>query len=254
MAIGTAAGFSNLGTVAALDRPRLRLRLSASPACPCSGRASALSAVIPIALASDTLGIATMEVVDNLDRPHHPRRAATPASASLLFWGSLALLPGRRRRLRGAGQPPPDRPRQGPRGRPRDRRPRRPAGPRSSAPPPAIAFAFGAAVLLAEADRLMGRAQQPSPGLHSTTRRRSSGACGGSRDRSAASRGWSRRRRYCIDVVTQITAIEAALDKVALGPARGPRPALRDRRRAGPPGGAHDRADGRGHGSLLGHG
>ena len=27
MAIGTAAGFSNLGTVVALDRPRLRLRL-----------------------------------------------------------------------------------------------------------------------------------------------------------------------------------------------------------------------------------
>ena len=36
--------------------------------------------------------------------------------------------------------------------------------------------------------------------------------------------------RYCIDVLTQISAIQAALDKVALGPARRPCQALRRRR------------------------
>ena len=29
--------------------------------------------------------------------------------------------------------------------------------------------------------------------------------------------GWSRRTAYCIDVLTQISAVQAALDKVALG-------------------------------------
>ena len=50
--------------------------------------------------------------------------------------------------------------------------------------------------------------------------------------------------RYCIDVLTQIAAVQAALDKVALGPARRPRLALRRRRpRPRHRRGAHDRAD-----------
>ena len=37
--------------------------------------------------------------------------------------------------------------------------------------------------------------------------------------------------RYCIDMLTQISAIQAALDKVALGSARRSRAHVRDRRR-----------------------
>jgi hypothetical protein len=51
--------------------------------------------------------------------------------------------------------------------------------------------------------------------------------------------------RYCIDVLTQISAIQAALDKVALGLPRRPRPALRPRRRGRPAGGQDRRAHGR---------
>ena len=38
-----------------------------------------------------------------------------------------------------------------------------------------------------------------------------------SRARCGAWSAWSSEDRYCIDVVTQISAIQAALDKVALG-------------------------------------
>jgi len=38
--------------------------------------------------------------------------------------------------------------------------------------------------------------------------------------------------RYCIDILTQIGAIQAALDKVAARPARRPRAHVRDRRAA----------------------
>jgi hypothetical protein len=50
----------------------------------------ALAAVIPIALASDTLSIATMEVVDNLVVLTIPGALAA-GLADLLFWGSLAF-------------------------------------------------------------------------------------------------------------------------------------------------------------------
>ena len=89
MAIGTAAGFSNLGTVllsivlafvfgyGLTSLPLLRAGL-------------VLGAVIPIALASDTLSIATMEVVDNLIVITIPG-ALDAGLGSLLFWGSLAF-------------------------------------------------------------------------------------------------------------------------------------------------------------------
>src|SRR3954467_425746 len=82
--IGTALGFSTLGTVAlavalaflfgyTLTRlPLLRAGL-------------ALSAVIPIALASDTLSIATMEIVDNLVVVLVPG-AMEAGLGDLLFW------------------------------------------------------------------------------------------------------------------------------------------------------------------------
>ena len=53
--------------------------------------------------------------------------------------------------------------------------------------------------------------------LHRRPRTSCCAGCGGSRARSAGSRGWSQEDRYCIDVLTQIAAARAALDKVALG-------------------------------------
>ena len=64
MAIGTALGFSNWGTVVLAIAPRVPLRLQPDqPAAAAGG--IALAAVIPIALASDTSRIADMELVDN---------------------------------------------------------------------------------------------------------------------------------------------------------------------------------------------
>ena len=89
MVIGTAAGFSNLTTIvlsvvlafvfgyALTSMPLLRAGL-------------ALAVVIPIALASDTLSIAVMEIVDNAIVVLVPG-AMDAGLASLLFWGSLAF-------------------------------------------------------------------------------------------------------------------------------------------------------------------
>ena len=89
MVIGTGLGLSNLGTVllsvalafvfgyGLTSWPLLRAGL-------------AVGAVIPIALASDTLSIATMELVDNLVVLVIPG-ALQAGAGSLLFWGSLAF-------------------------------------------------------------------------------------------------------------------------------------------------------------------
>jgi hypothetical protein len=89
LAIGTALGLSNFATIALAvvlafffgygltSLPLLRSGL-------------ALGAVIPIALASDTLSIATMEIVDNLIVLTIPG-AMEAGLDSLLFWGSLAF-------------------------------------------------------------------------------------------------------------------------------------------------------------------
>ena len=89
MAIGTALGFSDLGTVALAvalaflfgygltSLPLLRAGLS-------------LGTVIPIALASDTLSIAVMEIVDNAIMLAIPG-AMEAGIGSVLFWGSLSF-------------------------------------------------------------------------------------------------------------------------------------------------------------------
>jgi Domain of unknown function (DUF4396) len=89
MAIGTAIGLSDLGTIllavalafffgyALTSLPLLRAGL-------------ALGAVIPIALASDTLSIATMEIVDNAIILLVPG-AMEAGMGDILFWGSLAF-------------------------------------------------------------------------------------------------------------------------------------------------------------------
>jgi hypothetical protein len=89
MAIGTALGFSNLGTVV------LAIVLAfafgyALTSLPLLRAGFALGAVIPIALASDTLSIATMELVDNLIILTIPG-AMEAGLGDLLFWGSLAF-------------------------------------------------------------------------------------------------------------------------------------------------------------------
>jgi hypothetical protein len=89
MAVGTALGLSNLATIVLsillafvfgyglTSMPLLRAGL-------------ALAAVIPIALASDTFSIATMEVVDNGVVLVVPG-ALEAGLGTLLFWGSLAF-------------------------------------------------------------------------------------------------------------------------------------------------------------------
>src|SRR3954470_12952147 len=89
MAIGTAVGLGNWPTVALsvvlafvfgytlTSLPLLRAGL-------------ALSAVIPVALASDTFSIAVMEIIDNLVMLVVPG-ALNAGLGTLLFWGSLAF-------------------------------------------------------------------------------------------------------------------------------------------------------------------
>jgi hypothetical protein len=148
MVVATAAGWPNLATIVLsvvlafvfgyglTSLPLLRAGL-------------ALSAVVPIALASDTLSIATMELVDNTIILAVPR-AIDAGLGQLLFWGSLAFslavagafaLPVNRWLIaRGRGHAVVHE--TGVHGGP---------SPRIVAAIAAIAFVFGTAVLLAEA-------------------------------------------------------------------------------------------------------
>ncbi|HKB51909.1 MAG TPA: DUF4396 domain-containing protein [Solirubrobacterales bacterium] len=89
MAIGTAAGLSNLGTVVLSIALAFVFGYSLT-SLPLLRAGLVLSAVIPIALASDTLSIATMEVVDNAIVVAIPG-ALNAGLSSLLFWGSLSF-------------------------------------------------------------------------------------------------------------------------------------------------------------------
>ncbi len=89
MVIGTALGFSDLGTVA------LAVALAfvfgyALTSLPLLRAGMTVAAVIPIALASDTLSIATMEIVDNAIMLAVPG-AMEDGIGSTLFWGSLSF-------------------------------------------------------------------------------------------------------------------------------------------------------------------
>ncbi len=89
VAIGTALGFSDLATIA------LAVALAftfgyALTSLPLLRAGLALAAVVPIALASDTLSIATMEVVDNAILLVIPG-AMDAGLDTVLFWGSLAF-------------------------------------------------------------------------------------------------------------------------------------------------------------------
>src|SRR5215204_1967829 len=89
LAIGTAAGFSDLGTIALAIALAFLFGYGLT-SLPLLRSGMALSAVIPIALASDTLSIATMEIVDNLIVLTIPG-AMEAGLGDLLFWGSLSF-------------------------------------------------------------------------------------------------------------------------------------------------------------------
>jgi hypothetical protein len=89
MAIGTALGFSDLGTIL-LAVALAFLFGYALTSLPLLRSGLALGAVIPIAFASDTLSIATMEVVDNAIMLLVPG-AMEAGMDDVLFWGSLAF-------------------------------------------------------------------------------------------------------------------------------------------------------------------
>jgi hypothetical protein len=89
MIAGTALGFSNLGTVV-LSIALAFLFGYGLTSLPLLRAGLALSAVVPIALASDTLSIATMEIVDNGVILLVPG-AIDAGAGDLLFWGSLAF-------------------------------------------------------------------------------------------------------------------------------------------------------------------
>ncbi|MGC1166668.1 MAG: DUF4396 domain-containing protein [Solirubrobacterales bacterium] len=89
MAIGTALGFSNLGTIALAVALAFLFGYTLT-SIPLLRAGLALSAVIPIALAADTLSIAVMEVVDNAIMLIVPG-AMEAGIGSVLFWGSLSF-------------------------------------------------------------------------------------------------------------------------------------------------------------------
>src|SRR5215212_8490536 len=89
MIIGTALGFSNWGTVALAVVLAFFFGYSLT-SLPLLRAGLALGAVVPIALASDTLSIAVMELVDNAIVLAIPG-AMEAGLGDLLFWGSLAV-------------------------------------------------------------------------------------------------------------------------------------------------------------------
>jgi hypothetical protein len=89
MAIGTALGFSDLGTVALAVALAFLFGYGLT-SLPLLRSGLALGAVIPIALASDTLSIAVMEIVDNAIMLVIPG-AMEAGIDSVLFWGSLSF-------------------------------------------------------------------------------------------------------------------------------------------------------------------
>jgi hypothetical protein len=89
VALGTALGFSNAATIALAIALAFLFGYGLT-SLPLLRAGLAVSAVVPIAFASDTLSIATMELVDNAIIVAIPG-AMEAGLDSLLFWGSLAF-------------------------------------------------------------------------------------------------------------------------------------------------------------------
>ncbi len=88
MIIGTALGFSDLGTIALAVALAFLFGYTLT-SLPLLRAGFAMGAVIPIALASDTFSIAVMEVIDNTVMVTVPG-AMDAGVSSALFWSSLA--------------------------------------------------------------------------------------------------------------------------------------------------------------------
>jgi hypothetical protein len=89
MVIGTALGFSTWGTVALAVALAFLFGYGLT-SLPLLRAGFAFAAVVPIALASDTLSIAVMEIVDNALMLVIPG-AIDAGAGDLLFWGSLSV-------------------------------------------------------------------------------------------------------------------------------------------------------------------
>ena len=89
MAIGTALGFSNLGTIVLAVVLAFFFGYSLT-SLPLLRSGLAPAAVVPLALAADTVSIAVMEVVDNVVMLTVPG-AMEAGLGDPLFWGSLAF-------------------------------------------------------------------------------------------------------------------------------------------------------------------
>jgi hypothetical protein len=92
MAIGTAAGFSDLGTVALAVGLAFLFGYTLT-SLPLLRAGMSLGVVAPIALSVDTVSIAIMEIVDNAIMLAIPG-AMDEGIGSLLFWGSLGVALG----------------------------------------------------------------------------------------------------------------------------------------------------------------
>jgi hypothetical protein len=89
MVIGTALGFSQWGTVALAVALAFLFGYSLT-SLPLLRAGLALSAVVPIALATDTFSIAVMEIVDNALMVGIPG-AMESGVGDVLFWGALSF-------------------------------------------------------------------------------------------------------------------------------------------------------------------
>jgi hypothetical protein len=89
MAIGTALGFGNWGTVVLAVALAFVFGYSLT-SLPLLRAGLTVAAVVPIALASDTFSIATMELIDNAVVLAVPG-AMEAGLGTLLFWGSLSF-------------------------------------------------------------------------------------------------------------------------------------------------------------------
>ena len=89
MVIGTALGFSDLGTIAHAVALAFLFGYALT-SLPLLRSGLALGSVIPIALAADTISIAVMEIVDNAIMLAVPG-AMEAGLDSPLFWGALAF-------------------------------------------------------------------------------------------------------------------------------------------------------------------
>ena len=89
MVIGTALGFSDLGTIALAVALAFLFGYSLT-SLPLLRAGLTLAAVVPIALATDTFSIAVMEIVDNAIMLMVPG-AMEAGPAALLFWGALSV-------------------------------------------------------------------------------------------------------------------------------------------------------------------